>query len=36
MVELLETSRLLEANLNILQAQDQMMGGLISRLTRTS
>jgi flagellar basal-body rod protein FlgF len=36
MVELLETSRLLEANLNILQAQDQMLGGMISRLTRTS
>lgn len=36
MVELLETSRLLEANLNLLQAQDQMLGGMISRLTRTS
>jgi flagellar basal-body rod protein FlgF len=33
-VEMIETTRLLEANLNLMQTQDQMMGGLISRLMR--
>ena len=33
-VEMIETTRLLEANLNLMQTQDQMLGGLISRLMR--
>jgi len=36
MVELIETSRLVEANLNMMQTQDQMMGGLLSRLMRVN
>lgn len=34
MTALIETSRLLEANLNLMKAQDQMLGGLINRLLR--
>lgn len=35
MVELLETSRLLEANLNMVQTQDQMLGALFNRVLRS-
>jgi len=34
MTALIETSRLLEANLNLMKTQDQMLGGLINRLMR--
>ncbi len=34
MTALIETSRLLEANMNLMKAQDQMLGGLINRLMR--
>lgn len=34
MVALIETSRLIEANLNLMKAQDQMIGGLVGRLLR--
>lgn len=34
MVEMLETSRLLEANLNMMQTQDQMLGNLVGKLMR--
>jgi len=36
MVDLIEASRMLEANLNLMQTQDQMFGNLISRLMRVS
>lgn len=36
MVEMIETSRLLEANMRLLQAQDEMLGNLIGRLMRVS
>ncbi len=36
MVALLETSRLLEANINMLQTQDQMLAGLFNRVLRTA
>jgi len=36
MVEMIEASRMLEANLNMMQTQDQMFGNLISRLMRVS
>jgi len=35
MIELIETSRVLEANTNMMQAQDQMLSGLIERVMRT-
>jgi flagellar basal-body rod protein FlgF len=35
MVELLEASRLVEANLNMMQSQDQLLNGLINRLMRS-
>lgn len=34
MVEMLETSRMLEANLNMMQTQDQMLGNLVGRLLK--
>jgi flagellar basal-body rod protein FlgF/flagellar basal-body rod protein FlgG len=34
MVAMIETSRLLEANLNMMQTQDEMLDGLINRLMR--
>jgi len=34
MTALIEASRLLEANMNLMKAQDQMLGGLINRLMR--
>jgi flagellar basal body rod protein FlgG len=34
MTALIEASRLFEANINLLRAQDQMLGGLISRMLR--
>jgi flagellar basal-body rod protein FlgF/flagellar basal-body rod protein FlgG len=34
MVELIEASRALEANLNLLRAQDQMLAGLVNRLLK--
>jgi len=34
MLELIETSRLIEANLNLVKAQDQMLSGLVQRLFR--
>lgn len=36
MVALLETSRLLEANINMLQTQDQMLAGLFNRVLKTA
>lgn len=36
MVELLEASRLLEANLNMVQTQDQMLGALFNRVLRSA
>ncbi len=36
MVEMIETQRMIEANLNMMQTQDQMLGGLLSRLLRVS
>lgn len=36
MVELLEASRLLEANLNMVQTQDQMLAGLFNRVLRSA
>lgn len=36
MVEMIETSRILEANMNLMQTQDQMFGNLVTRLTRVS
>lgn len=36
MVELLEASRLLEANLNMMQTHDQMLAGLFNRVLRTA
>jgi flagellar basal-body rod protein FlgF/flagellar basal-body rod protein FlgG len=36
MIEMIETSRILDANLNLMQTQDQMFGGLVSRLMRVS
>jgi flagellar basal-body rod protein FlgF len=34
MTELIETSRLLEANVNMMKTQDQMMSGLVSRVLK--
>jgi len=34
MVELIEASRLVEANLNLIKAQDQMLSGLVQRLMK--
>jgi len=34
MLELIEASRLIEANLNLVKAQDQMLSGLVGRLLR--
>lgn len=34
MLELIETSRLIEVNLNLIKAQDQMLSGLVQRLLR--
>jgi len=36
MVELIETSRAIEVNINLMQTQDQMLGGLVNRVMRTS
>lgn len=36
MVEMLEATRILEANLNLMQAQDSMFGSLVGRLMRVS
>jgi flagellar basal-body rod protein FlgF len=36
MIDLIETSRVLEANTNMMKAQDEMLGGLISRVMRTA
>jgi flagellar basal-body rod protein FlgF/flagellar basal-body rod protein FlgG len=36
MVELIEASRILEANMNLMQAQDTMFGNLVSRLMRVN
>jgi flagellar basal-body rod protein FlgF len=36
MIELIETSRVLEANTNIMRAQDQMIGGLVNRVLKAS
>jgi flagellar basal-body rod protein FlgF len=35
MVELIETSRAIEANVNMMQTQDQMLSGLVTRLMRS-
>lgn len=35
MVELIETSRAIEANVNMMQTQDQMLSGLVNRLMRS-
>lgn len=35
MVAMVETARLLEANMNLMQAQDQMLAGLFNRVMRT-
>ena len=34
MIEMIEASRAVEANLNMMQAQDQMLSGLVNRLMR--
>lgn len=34
MVNMIEASRVLEANLNLMQTQDEMLGGLVNRLMR--
>lgn len=34
MMDLIETSRAVEANLNMMQTQDQMLSGLFGRLLR--
>jgi flagellar basal-body rod protein FlgF len=34
MIALIETSRILEANINLMKTQDQMLGGLVGRLLR--
>jgi flagellar basal-body rod protein FlgF/flagellar basal-body rod protein FlgG len=34
MVQLIEASRLMEANLNLLKAQDQMLSGLVNRVLK--
>ena len=36
MVEMLETSRLVEANLNMVQTQNQMLSNLVSKLMTVS
>lgn len=36
MVEMIEASRAVEANLNMMQTQDQMLAGLVNRLLRNS
>jgi len=36
MMELIETSRAYEANIRMIQSQDQMAGSLVSRLLRQS
>jgi flagellar basal-body rod protein FlgF len=36
MVELIETSRAVEANLNMMQTQDEMLSGLVNRLMRSA
>ena len=36
MIELIETSRVLEANTNMMKAQDEMLSGLINRVMRTA
>lgn len=35
MVELIETSRAIEANVNLMQTQDQMLSGLVNRVMRS-
>ena len=35
MVQMIETSRAVEANINIMQAQDQMLSGLVTRVLKT-
>jgi len=35
-VEMIETQRVIEANLNMMQTQDQMLGGLVGRLLKVS
>jgi flagellar basal-body rod protein FlgF len=35
MVQMIETSRAVEANVNIMQAQDQMLSGLVTRIMRS-
>jgi flagellar basal-body rod protein FlgF/flagellar basal-body rod protein FlgG len=35
MMELIETSRAVEANLNMMQTQDEMLSGLVNRLMRS-
>jgi flagellar basal-body rod protein FlgF len=35
MVQMIETSRAIEANINIMQAQDQMLSGLVTRVMRS-
>lgn len=34
LIDMLETSRLVEANINMIQTQDQMLNGLISRILK--
>lgn len=36
MIELIEASRAVEANLNMMQAQDEMLSGLVNRLMRSA
>ncbi|MFH1268767.1 MAG: flagellar basal body rod C-terminal domain-containing protein, partial [Planctomycetota bacterium] len=36
MVEMIESSRVLEANTNMMRVQDQMVSGLINRVMRTA
>ncbi len=34
LIDMLETTRLVEANINMIQTQDQMLNGLISRILK--
>ena len=36
MIELIEASRAVEANLNMMQTQDEMLSGLVNRLLRSA
>ena len=36
MIEMIEASRAVEANINMMQTQDEMLSGLINRLMRSA